>query len=171
MHGPQEDTGQKFCPICMEFLVPCVEPLAQMASAVCGEPGCGMPLADGLCPVHSLDDSPQPRRTTRDPGVDSATVLFPWGPVVVDGEVWIGRAPECGALADRVDRYDNVSRRHAVLRREGAELTVRDQDSLNGTFVNDRRLERGEAKRLRDGDVVRFAADLTGTVHLGSERS
>ena len=50
------------------------------------------------------------------------------------------------------------SRRHARLElaAEGG-LTLQDIGSANGTFVNDERLLAGEARRLRDSDVVSFA--------------
>ena len=59
----------------------------------------------------------------------------------------IGRSPECGIFLDDV----TVSRRHAVLvEREGA-FYVEDLGSLNGTYVNRRRIE---SARLEDGDEL-----------------
>src|SRR4029079_8513508 len=49
----------------------------------------------------------------------------------------IGRSPECDVFLDDV----TVSRRHAELTREGNVFTIRDLGSLNGTFVNKRRIE------------------------------
>lgn len=49
----------------------------------------------------------------------------------------IGRSPECDVFLDDV----TVSRRHAELVREGEVFTIRDLGSLNGTFVNKRRIE------------------------------
>jgi hypothetical protein len=59
----------------------------------------------------------------------------------------IGRSPDCGIFLDDV----TVSRRHAVLiQREGG-IFIEDQGSLNGTFVNRKRVE---SARLEDGDEV-----------------
>jgi hypothetical protein len=174
VHGPQENTGESLCPVpaCLEFLVPDVEPMPagppDDEPEVCPEPGCGTPLSAGRCPVHSLGAGVQPPLTRHDPGpAQAARVLFPWGAVEIDrDEIWIGRSPECGAIAAQISRYDNVGRLHAVfLRREG-EISVRDQYSTNGTYVNERRLEPGSPRQLRQGDVVRFAADLRATVQL-----
>ena len=52
----------------------------------------------------------------------------------------IGRSPECDVFLDDV----TVSRRHAVVMRHGDLFTIEDQGSLNGTFVNRRRIETGE---------------------------
>jgi pSer/pThr/pTyr-binding forkhead associated (FHA) protein len=49
----------------------------------------------------------------------------------------VGRSPECDVFLDDV----TVSRRHAELVREGDRFTIRDLGSLNGTFVNRRRIE------------------------------
>jgi FHA domain/zinc-ribbon domain len=49
----------------------------------------------------------------------------------------IGRSPECDVFLDDV----TVSRRHAELVREGDTFSIRDLGSLNGTYVNRRRIE------------------------------
>ena len=81
----------------------------------------------------------------------------------VDPSVWayrvkarrqtIGRAPDCEIrLPD-----DTVSRRHAQIWRRGRLVFVRDLDSLNGTFVDGKRLTRcalASGRELRLGDVV-----------------
>jgi FHA domain/zinc-ribbon domain len=59
----------------------------------------------------------------------------------------IGRSPECDIFLDDV----TVSRKHAVLMRTPEGFRIEDQGSLNGTFVNRRRIESGE---LSDGDEV-----------------
>jgi hypothetical protein len=61
----------------------------------------------------------------------------------------IGRSPECGIFLDDV----TVSRKHAVLVREGERWTIEDQGSLNGTFVN---RDRVESARLEDGDEIQI---------------
>jgi hypothetical protein len=61
----------------------------------------------------------------------------------------IGRSPDCDIFLDDV----TVSRNHAVLvEREGG-YTVEDQGSLNGTFVNRRRIE---TALLENGDEVQI---------------
>jgi hypothetical protein len=61
----------------------------------------------------------------------------------------IGRSPECDVFLDDV----TVSRRHAELTREGSVFTIRDLGSLNGTFVNKRRIE---SSVLEDDDEVQI---------------
>jgi pSer/pThr/pTyr-binding forkhead associated (FHA) protein len=61
----------------------------------------------------------------------------------------IGRSPECDVFLDDV----TVSRRHAELTRDGKIFTIRDLGSLNGTFVNKRRIE---SSVLEDDDEVQI---------------
>jgi pSer/pThr/pTyr-binding forkhead associated (FHA) protein len=61
----------------------------------------------------------------------------------------IGRSPECDVFLDDV----TVSRRHAELVRDGDTFVIRDLGSLNGTFVNRRRIESIE---LSDDDEVQI---------------
>jgi hypothetical protein len=61
----------------------------------------------------------------------------------------IGRSPDCGIFLDDV----TVSRKHAVLVREGDRWVIEDGGSLNGTFVNRKRVDRAE---LADGDEVQI---------------
>ena len=49
----------------------------------------------------------------------------------------IGRSPDCDVFLDDV----TVSRRHAEIVREDGVYVIRDLGSLNGTFVNRRRIE------------------------------
>jgi hypothetical protein len=62
-------------------------------------------------------------------------------------EVFIGRHPESDIFLDDV----TVSRRHAEVRRVGAGFHVSDAGSLNGTYVNQTRVETAV---LNDGDEV-----------------
>lgn len=72
-------------------------------------------------------------------------------PVVGAGPLTIGRAPEC----DLVLPQPYVSRRHAEIRREGAQLVVTDKDSRHGTFVNG---ERVSERALKTADLIQFGS-------------
>jgi hypothetical protein len=61
----------------------------------------------------------------------------------------IGRSPDCEIFLDDV----TVSRKHAVLVRRDGAFFVEDLGSLNGTFLNRRRIESGE---LADGDELQI---------------
>ena len=59
----------------------------------------------------------------------------------------IGRSPEAGVFLDDV----TVSREHATLVRRGGDWFLDDSGSLNGTYVNRRRIE---SHKLVDGDEL-----------------
>jgi FHA domain/zinc-ribbon domain len=61
----------------------------------------------------------------------------------------IGRSPDCGIFLDDV----TVSRKHAVLEQKHGVFTIEDQGSLNGTFVNRKRVE---SAQLEDGDELQI---------------
>jgi sulfur carrier protein ThiS len=66
-----------------------------------------------------------------------------------EGETTIGRSPDCGIFLDDV----TVSRKHAVVSERDGAFVVEDQGSLNGTFVNRKRVE---SAQLEDGDELQI---------------
>jgi pSer/pThr/pTyr-binding forkhead associated (FHA) protein len=60
-----------------------------------------------------------------------------------------GRSPECDIFLDDV----TVSRRHALVKQGDGGFLIEDQGSLNGTFLNRRRIE---SAPLEDGDEVQI---------------
>ncbi|MCX6386349.1 MAG: FHA domain-containing protein [Solirubrobacterales bacterium] len=69
---------------------------------------------------------------------------------VLQGErVTIGRDPDCGVFLDDV----TVSRDHAILVRRAQEWSLDDCGSLNGSYVNRRRVD---SSRLTDGDELQI---------------
>jgi FHA domain/zinc-ribbon domain len=68
----------------------------------------------------------------------------------LDGErLTVGRRPDSDIFLDDV----TVSRDHAVLVRRGSDYFLDDLGSLNGTYVNRRRIE---SHRLADGDELQI---------------
>jgi pSer/pThr/pTyr-binding forkhead associated (FHA) protein len=61
--------------------------------------------------------------------------------------IYVGRSFTAGL---RLDDH-SVSRRHAIFVRRAGAMKVLDDRSLNGTFVNGRRIDEAE---LADGDVI-----------------
>jgi FHA domain/zinc-ribbon domain len=68
----------------------------------------------------------------------------------IEGDrIVVGREPDTDVFLDDV----TVSRKHAVLVRDSDGYTIEDQGSLNGTYVNRRRVEQA---KLEDGDEVQI---------------
>jgi hypothetical protein len=131
-------------------------------------PGCGSALADRLARTCAVCGTPLPRPA----GPIAPVVLrliFPTGNVDVPAgtSLVLGRDPEISLVAAAFAGHENVSRRHATVTvTDSGEATIRDEHSTNGTFVNGDRVLPGIEVRLRDGDSVRLAADVTAQVSL-----
>jgi predicted component of type VI protein secretion system len=69
----------------------------------------------------------------------------------------IGRAKE----NDIVLAENEISRRHAIFKKEGNRFGVGDYQTGNGTFVNGERIEGTDLRPLRSGDVIQVATLLT----------
>jgi hypothetical protein len=52
------------------------------------------------------------------------------------------------------DAVKTVSRRHARILKQGGAVVIEDLASVNGTFVNGKRLDPYLPERIRDGDVI-----------------
>jgi FHA domain len=69
---------------------------------------------------------------------------------VPEGELTtIGRSPDCDIFLDDV----TVSRKHAAIVRKNGDLFIEDQGSLNGTFLNRKRIE---SALLENGDELQI---------------
>lgn len=75
---------------------------------------------------------------------------LPIGPDVA--EAVIGRGTDCDFQINDA----NVSRRHAMIRRDWNEITIEDAGSKNGVVVNERRITKPTA--LRDADEIMLGA-------------
>jgi hypothetical protein len=62
----------------------------------------------------------------------------------------IGRSPDCDVFLDDV----TVSRKHAVLLEHDNGYYIEDQGSLNGTYLNRKRID--SAERLENGDELQI---------------
>lgn len=73
--------------------------------------------------------------------------------VLISQDTLVGRHQDANLLIQSAD----ISRRHAVLLVKDQTLFVQDQNSSNGTFVNEKRIG-ADPVQLSSGDVVQFAS-------------
>ncbi|MFN2495706.1 MAG: FHA domain-containing protein [Pseudonocardiaceae bacterium] len=143
---------------------PPAENLPVEASATC--PHCGEEVPDPRNRVcvecHRSLERPQPLRLS-----------FPGGEVTVHaaGPVGLGRDPARSPVAAVFAAHDNVSRLHATVGIDDQGAWVRDERSLNGTYVNDVPVPPGIRITLAAGDTLRLAADITATVRFARNES
>jgi hypothetical protein len=74
--------------------------------------------------------------------------------IIESGEVSIGRNPDNGIMLPE----GSVSRYHAKCILTGDQVQVEDSGSVNGTFINDQKIDQRMA--LRDGDILRLGSVL-----------
>ena len=130
--GFQSPEAASFCSRCGAALVP---PAADETT---------LSLDPGELPDAELADIRGPALVVRSGGGRAGEAF-----AVGDERTLVGRSPDCDVFLDDV----TVSRRHAELQRDGETLTIRDLGSLNGTFVNRRRIE---SAVLEDDDELQI---------------
>ena len=131
-------------------------------------PNCGTPVQDSADVVCMTCRAPLPGARRR-PSLVVLRIAFPTGNVDVPAgtSVILGRDPAQSLVAAAFGQYDNVSRRHATVQvDDSGHASITDENSTNGTYVNDDRVLPGVEVRLVDGDRIRLAADVTGSVSL-----
>jgi ribosomal protein L37E len=132
-------------------------------------PRCGTQVSDAADVVCSVCGEPLPTGRRRRISPVVMRITFPTGNVDIPAgtSVLLGRDPAESLVAAAFAHFDNVSRRHATVQvDDSGHASIRDENSTNGTYVNDDRILPGMAVRLVDGDRVRLAADVTGDVSL-----
>ena len=77
-------------------------------------------------------------------------------------EIVIGREDPISEVFPDVDLTGlggmerGVSRRHAVIHRAGADYTVEDMGSTNGTYINRKKIQPHAPQTIKPGDEIRF---------------
>ncbi len=105
--------------------------------------------------LAALDEDDGPTLSLDDLPADTGLLVVARGPnagsrFLLDQDVVrIGRHPDADILLDDV----TVSRQHAEMRRRGEGFVVADAGSLNGTYLNRRRVEEAA---LHDGDELQI---------------
>jgi hypothetical protein len=134
--GFQNPEASNYCARCGGRLTKS-EPSEQTMSFVADD------MEDGAAVLSELRGK-GPALVVRSGGGRAGESFFPSEDTTI-----IGRSPDCDVFLDDV----TVSRRHAELVRDGDTFTISDLGSLNGTFVNRKRIE---SAQLEDDDEVQI---------------
>ncbi|MGW4891969.1 FHA domain-containing protein [Kitasatospora sp. NPDC004240] len=151
-----EEERPRVCPHCGAPVPVATNQVCVVCQRMLGEPR--------PSPAGSEERAPDVHATRRD--APTVVLRIRFGTVertVTPGStLLLGRAPAAHTTRGLLERYDNVSRQHATVGLEpDGTAWVRDEHSTNGTFVNGGPVSAGARTPLRDGDVLRLAADCT----------
>lgn len=128
---------------------------------------CAMPLVRKNSQVECHSEN-QPQRETENRTQREepcqAIIRFPWGDVVVDQRLGIGRDSKHSSIATYLVNFQRVSRKHAEILRDGHRFIIIDTRSLNHTFVNGRELVPGEMVELYPRDKLLFSSEVAAEV-------
>src|SRR5262245_43107 len=86
--------------------------------------------------------------------------------LTVNKAIWIGRMDPADDIFPEIDLTDDgpaaksVSRRHARIVKRGETITIEDLGSVNGTFINRKKLSPYIPEKLTNGDVLQFGTLL-----------
>lgn len=103
----------------------------------------------------NLGDSDQPTPCLVVQGRD-AVIQLPNQSVIIIGRTYGSSHADVDLEPYQASKY-GVSRRHARLKQLGDNWQIEDLNSLNGTFVNDKKLKPGQPTILADGDRIRLS--------------
>ena len=141
------------CPVCGSDLVPGRKYLAGLAgdlsSPQAGPQGGPLPSGDGSLPLQpraamaSGEDRSPVKQTTSYLSGNGWKLPLKEGPFGRNGGIW----PELSSCP-------YVSGSHGSIQKSGSDWIIVDNNSTNGTFINDRRIQR---ESLKKGDRVRIA--------------
>jgi serine/threonine protein kinase len=119
---------------------------------------------------------PMPEATTSAPGHKRLLAAVGNGGEALDilsaSQITIGKHRDCDVVCRAFPSPENdsithgVSRQHARLLVVNGKLLIEDLRSLNGTFVDDRRLALGTQVTVSDGQLVRLGPVLTMEVRI-----
>jgi len=89
--------------------------------------------------------------------------------VLAGKQMRIGRRSAKGDLNPEIDTADpGVSRLHAVLiAAQDGSWAILDSGSANGTYLNDRKIAKGDVVTLREGDLITLGAWTAITIRRG----
>ncbi len=81
------------------------------------------------------------------------------------GQNTVGRA-DTGQKMDIPVGHGTTSTRHAIIECDANRITLIDQRSTNGTFLNEEAIAPGGPRDVRDGDRIRFGGYTVLVIHV-----
>ena len=138
-------------------------------------PGCEVEMEDGmeLCPVCAMEREGE---INSDQDEEASLILDDGQSFSLFQETTVlGRSDPIEGIDPDVDLslhggYESgVSRRHALIQRDGEVWSLEDLGSTNGTVVNRQKVSPGDSVSLAEGDVI-YLGHLKAVFHMGARQ-
>ncbi len=100
--------------------------------------------------------SPIGKRLNQVKQKETRCLIFNGKKIVLSSKIIIGRASTCDIVIDDV----LISREHAEIQQIKSAYFIKDLDSRNGTFVNNKSIPKGKYQKLSSNDTIQLGSKI-----------
>ncbi|MBI9097850.1 MAG: FHA domain-containing protein [Spirochaetaceae bacterium] len=108
-----------------------------------------------------MTESPIGKRLEKVKQKESRCLVFNGKKITLTAKIIIGRASSCDVVIDDM----LVSREHAEIQQIKTAFYIKDLESRNGTFVNDKKVPKGKYLKLTKNDTIRLGSKIEITLN------
>jgi pSer/pThr/pTyr-binding forkhead associated (FHA) protein len=103
-----------------------------------------------------MTESPIGKRLEKIKKKESRCLIFNGRKITLTSKIIIGRSSRCDVVIDDM----LVSREHAEIQQIKTAFFIKDLESRNGTFVNDKKVPKGKYLKLTKNDTIRLGSKI-----------
>lgn len=106
-------------------------------------------------------ESPIGKRLEKIKKKESRCLIFNGKKITLTATITLGRASSCDVVIDDM----LVSRKHAEIQQIKSSFYIKDLESRNGTFVNDKKVPKNKYMKLTKNDKIRLGSKIEITLN------
>jgi pSer/pThr/pTyr-binding forkhead associated (FHA) protein len=103
-----------------------------------------------------MTESPIGKRLEKVKKKESRCLIFNGKRITLSSKIIIGRSTTCDIVIDDM----LISRQHAEIQQIKSAFFIKDLESRNGTFVNDKKVPKGKYFKLAQNDTIRLGSKI-----------
>lgn len=103
-----------------------------------------------------MTESPIGKRLEKIKKKESRCLIFNGKRITLTAKIIIGRASGCDVVIDDM----LVSREHSEIQQIKEAFFIKDLESRNGTYVNDKKVPKGKYLKLSENDTIRLGSKI-----------
>jgi len=103
-----------------------------------------------------MTESPIGKRLEKVKKKENRCLIFNGKKITLTAKITIGRSSKCDIVIDDM----LVSREHAEIQQIKTAFFIKDLESRNGTFVNDKQVPKGKYIKLAKNDKIRLGSKI-----------